>query len=165
MRFFAEQGTSSLNIGGTQYAVGDDGSFDCDNPEHFDSLRVLGCRSENDPAPVAAPVVAAEPPAIPEGYVTEEAVRALVEENEDLKIAVDKLNGEAASAKQVEEELRNRIQELEAAAAPSDDASGASETGTGAAGATESGESTAAAAETAPADAETGTTTKKTTSK
>lgn len=113
MRFQVEEGTNELNVGGTKYAPDEQGYIECDNGEHQQLLRQLGCRGENDPSPIAAPVEAATPPAIPEGYVSEEAVRALVEENEDMKQGLLKLQGELKSAGDVENELRNRIQELE----------------------------------------------------
>lgn len=122
MRFQAEPGTDTINILGKEYVVDENGGFECDYPEHYAPLRQLGCRGEDEPAPVAAPVVAETPPAIPEGYVSEEAVRALVEENEDMKVAIDKLHKDAAASNQVEEGLRDRIQELEAKlAAPAGD--------------------------------------------
>src|SRR4051812_12245889 len=114
MRFQATDDTTQVEISGVKYAVDDKGGFDCDNIEHQPLLRQLGFRGEIDPVPTLAPVVAATPPAIPEGYVSEEAVRALVEENEDMKVAIGKLNDEAATARQVEDQLRDRIQELEA---------------------------------------------------
>jgi hypothetical protein len=73
--------------------VDEDGTFECDNHEHFGPLKQLGCHGEGEHVH-RGPVKAEEPPAIPEGYASEEVVRALIEENEDQKVAIGKLNGD-----------------------------------------------------------------------
>lgn len=131
-------------VEGTTYDTNGDGVLENVQPEHVEALKILGC---TDTAPVAevigVRVEPTTPPPLPEGY-DEDALRALIEENEDMKREIDGLKNanaalkdEAAKAREeasiaagVEEQLRNRIQELEARAA-----SGDTETGTESAGA------------------------------
>jgi hypothetical protein len=134
MRFQATDDTDHVEISGVNYVVDENGGFNCDNTDHQPLIRQLGFRGEADPAPIVAPVKADTPPEVPEGYLNPEAVTALVEENEDmrqgllrlqgqleqsqsdLQAAVTRANnaeGELSSAKLVEDGLRDRIQELE----------------------------------------------------
>lgn len=113
MRFQATDDTDHVEISGVNYVVDENGGFNCDNTEHQPLIRQLGFRGEADPAPVAAPIKADTPPEVPEGYLDPEAVTALVEENEDLVQGSKKLHEQLSAAATVEEQLRDRIQELE----------------------------------------------------
>ena len=112
MRFQVEEGVDSLTVGGQRYEV-EDGFITCENHEHHSQLKQLGCVRE-DEIIVVERVVAEHPPEVPEGYLTPEAATALVEENEDLIQGNKKLHEELHSAREVESQLRDRIQELEA---------------------------------------------------
>lgn len=134
MRFQATDDTDHVEISGVNYVVDENGGFNCDNTDHQPLIRQLGFRGEADPAPIAAPVKADTPPEVPEGYLDPEAVTALVEENEDMRQGLLKLQGqleqsqsdlqaavsraggletELSSARTVEDQLRDRIQELD----------------------------------------------------
>lgn len=142
MRFLAPADTSTLNIAGTEYNTDANGYVECAEEAHFSTLRSHGYMSDEDVA-AAAPVVADTPPALPEG-IDEEFVRALVEENEGMKAEIASLRAAASGQNTVEDQLRDRIQELEGLLEVARAAPEATETATGAqestAGASEAGE-------------------------
>lgn len=129
MKMLTPADTGTLTVEGHEYTPDADGHIIVAEGSHVELLTSLGC---TDPAATPpAPVAAAEPPAVPEGMVDPEVVRALIDENEQLKSDLQAANSRAGGletdlvAAKTEialrtgenDQLRDRIQELEGLAA------------------------------------------------
>jgi hypothetical protein len=112
-RFHVPAEYSNLTVNGREYVRGEDGTIEVHAHEDHHLLKVLGCHAEGDEAPIGQRVEPSEPPPLPDGYVSEEVVRGLVEENEDQRKAIEALNTRLENELQVANGLRARIQELE----------------------------------------------------